>query len=80
MNVKQLLYQLCEDERVFEPDIDLVETGLLDSFAMIELFAALEEQGIELQPTRIDSRALHTVAGIEALIRDAQSGRDAPGE
>ena len=69
IQVEQLLYQICEDPRVFTSDIDLVESGILDSYAMIELFSELEAQGIELQPTQIDRKQLRTVKGIEQLIR-----------
>lgn len=72
INVKQLLYEICEDERVFEPGIDLIESGLMDSLAMIELFSALEEEGIELQPTQIDRNLLRSPEGIEALIRSVE--------
>ncbi len=73
IEVQKLLYELCEDERVFDPEIDLIESGLMDSLAMIELFSALEDEGIELQPTRIDRDLLRSVKGIEALIASAQS-------
>ena len=69
IDVKKLLLELCEDPRVEEPEIDLIESGLLDAYAMIELLALLEEAGIEVQPTRIDRNLLRTVAGIEELIR-----------
>ena len=68
IDVKKLLYEVCEDKRVYEDGIDLIETGLLDSYAFIELFSRLEDYGIILQPTRIDRTKLHTVKGIEALI------------
>ena len=71
IDVKQMLYELCEDEGVFDEDIDLIDSGLLDSYAFIELFSRLEDAGIELHPTRIDREQLRTVAGIEKLIRDA---------
>lgn len=70
-DVYQLLYEICEDKRVFEPGIDLVEAGLMDSYAMIELFSYLEDQGIEIQPTRIDRSLLRTAKGIETLIQKA---------
>ncbi len=70
-DVYQLLYEICEDKRVFEPGIDLVEAGLMDSYAMIELFSYLEDQGIEIQPTRIDRNLLRTAKGIETLIQKA---------
>ena len=72
IDVKKLLYELCEDERVFDPEIDLIESGLMDSFAMIELFTALEDEGIELQPTRIDRNLLRSVKGIETTIAAAK--------
>ena len=73
IDVKKLLYKLCEDERVFDPEIDLIESGLMDSFALIELFSTLEDEGIELQPTRIDRKLLRSVKGIETLIASART-------
>lgn len=72
IDVPKLLYEICEDEKVFSEEIDLIETGLLDSFAFIELFAKLEDYGIYLQPTRIDRSKLRTVQGIEELIQEYQ--------
>lgn len=69
-DVKNLLYEICEDKAVFEDGIDLIESGLLDSLGVIELFDALEDEGIELQPTQIDRNLLRSVAGIESLIRE----------
>ncbi len=68
IDVKKILYEICEDENVYNPDFDLIESGLLDSFAMIELFARLEDEGIEIQPTRIDREKLRTPRGIEELV------------
>ena len=68
IDVKKLLCEICEDERVYEKDIDLIESGLLDSYAFIELFSRLEDLGINIQPTRIDRSKLKTVKGIEELI------------
>lgn len=70
IDVRQLLFKICEDRAVFEEGIDLYETGLLDSLAFIELFMALEDEGIQINPTRIDRKRLHTVEGIEQLIRE----------
>jgi acyl carrier protein len=67
IDVKKLLYEVCEDESVYD-DIDLIDSGLLDSFAFIELFSKLEDLGIVIQPTRIDRNLLRTVKGIEKLI------------
>jgi hypothetical protein len=39
IDVCSLLYSICEDENVYNKDFDLIESGLLDSFAFIELFS-----------------------------------------
>ena len=70
IDVKKILYEICEDENLYNPDFDLIESGLLDSFAMIELFARLEDEGIEIQPTRIDREKLRTPKGIEELVNE----------
>ena len=67
-DISRLLFELTEDERVFDPDYDLIESGALDSLAFIELFSRLEDEGIELQPTRIDRSELRTTASIARLI------------
>ena len=68
IDVAKLLYEICEDELVYEKNIDLVESGLLDSYAFIELFSRLEDYNINIQPTRIDRSKLRTIKGIEELI------------
>ncbi len=70
INIPKLLYEICEDEGVYEKDIDLIESGLLDSYAFIELFSRLEDYDINIQPTRIDRTQLRTVKGIEQLVND----------
>ncbi len=67
-DISRLLFELTEDERVFDPDYDLIESGALDSLAFIELFSRLEDEGIELQPTKIDRSELRTPASIARLI------------
>ena len=75
INVKDLLFEVCGDRAVYEDGIDLIDSGLLDSLALIELFNALEDEGIELQPTRIDRNFLRTPAGIETLIGEQRNER-----
>ncbi len=70
IDILELLYEVCEDVRVYEKDIDLVEGGLLDSYALIELLSRLEDYGINIQLTRIDRSRLRTVKGIEELVND----------
>ncbi|MBQ1848250.1 MAG: D-alanine--poly(phosphoribitol) ligase subunit 2 [Clostridia bacterium] len=74
-DVTKLLYEICEDEAVFEPGVDLIESGLLDSFAVIELFSALEDRGIVLYPTRIDRNKLRTADGIRELISEYENAQ-----
>lgn len=70
IDVKKILYELCEDEAVYEDGLDLYESGLMDSLTVIGLLEALEDEGVRINPTRIDRRRLHTVAGIEGLIEE----------
>jgi len=70
IDVKELLLEICDDKRVLDDDIDLFESGLMDSYAFIELFSRLEDYGIIIQPTRIDRKKLRTIKGIEKLIEE----------
>lgn len=72
INIYEILYEICENECVYDPNFDLFESGVLDSLAFIELFAKLEDKGIEIQPTRIDRNRLRTPAEIEKLIKEYQ--------
>lgn len=71
MSIKELLYEICEDERVFDDETDLVESGLLDSYSVIELLSRLEDEGFDIQITRIDRNLLHSANGIEKLIDES---------
>ncbi|MBP5653130.1 MAG: D-alanine--poly(phosphoribitol) ligase subunit 2 [Lachnospiraceae bacterium] len=70
IDVRAMLFEICEDERVFEKDIDLIESGILDSLAFIELFCFLEDHGIDLQPTQVSRESLRTPEAIEKLIHE----------
>ena len=76
IDVKKLLFEICEDKAVYDEGVDLIESGLLDSLAVIELFEALEDEGIELQPTRIDRNCLRSAEGIERLIREYKNANE----
>lgn len=76
IDVEKLIYEICEDKKVYEPDIDLIESGLLDSYAFIELFTKLEDYGIVIQPTRIDRNKLRTIDGIKKLINEYNLKKD----
>ena len=70
IDVCKLLYEICEDKNVYDKNYDLIESGLLDSYAFIELFSKLEDLEISLQPTRIDREQLRTPKSIEKLISE----------
>lgn len=72
IDIRKMLYDICDDENVYKENIDLVESGIIDSFVFIELFSKLEDEGIVLQPTRIDRNKLRTIKGIEELIKEAK--------
>lgn len=71
INICDLLYEICEDKHVYDKDFDLIESGLLDSFAFIELFSKLEDLGILIIPTRIDRSRLKTPRLLEELINES---------
>ena len=73
-DICKLLYDICEDETLLDPECELIESGLLDSYAMIELFTRLEDEGFELQPTRIDRSRLKTPRSIAELLREYRTG------
>ena len=70
-DVKKILFEICEDEKVFDANTDLIESGMLDSYGTMELLAALEDEGIEINITRIDRNLLRSVSGIEKLVSDS---------
>lgn len=74
--IKDILYEVCDDERVYEEGIDLLE-DVIDSMALIELFSRLEEEfDIEVQPTEIPLDSLRTIEGIKELIEGKIIGNE----
>lgn len=71
IDVKALIKKIC-DYNVINDDEDLIDNGVLDSYALIELLGTLEDQGVTLVLTRIDRTKLRTIKGIEALILEAR--------
>lgn len=69
INIQDLLYEICEDKNVYNPDFDLFESEIFDSFAFIEFFSRLEDEGIVIQPTQIDRNLLRTPGTIEQLVK-----------
>ena len=78
LDIRELLREVCADPSAGDDGVDLIESGLLDSLAVIELFARLEEEGIELIPTRVDREKLRTVRRIEAIVDEARRNRQKP--
>lgn len=70
INIPDLLYEICEDKNVYNPDFDLIESEIFDSYAFIEFFSKLEDNGIVIQPTRIDRGLLRTPRTIEQLVNE----------
>lgn len=78
--VLALLAQACGDPRVAaEPDLDLYQENLLDSFAWVQLLEGLEDAfGLELWPTQVKPEETATPAKVVALVRrmTGQSGNN----
>ncbi len=70
--IKEILVEVCASTEVLEDGIDLIDSGLLDSLAFIDLLSALELLGIEIQPTQVDRNRFRTVEGICSLVREFQ--------
>ena len=70
IDIRKILHEICDDKQVYDDNVDLIESGLLDSYSIIELLSRLEDEGINIYITRIDRNKLRTVKGIESLIND----------
>lgn len=70
INISKILLEICGDDEVLNPDCELIDSGILDSFALIELLSRLEDLGIEIIPTRIDKNVFKTPGSIQKYIDD----------
>lgn len=71
--IKDILYSVCDDERVYEDGIDLLEE-VIDSMALIELISILEEEfSIVVSPTEIPLDSLRTIDGITEFVEGKMS-------
>lgn len=75
INIYDILYELCENKEVYNPDCELIDSGILDSYAIIELLSRLEDEGVVIHLTRIDKSLLKTPGGIERLVREWLDGK-----
>jgi D-alanine--poly(phosphoribitol) ligase subunit 2 len=68
----ELLAEICQDDVVKEnPDIDLFENALLDSFGTVELLVQVEERfGITVPITEFDREVWNTPNHIAAQLAD----------
>ncbi|MGN1349070.1 MAG: phosphopantetheine-binding protein [Acutalibacteraceae bacterium] len=71
MDVKEFLKDICALDELPDDDLELIDSGILDSLALIELLSALEDEGIVIHLTRIDRRRLRTPASLQRLIDEA---------
>ena len=69
--VLEILEKVCENSVVREDrDIDLFETGLLDSLGFVELLVDLEDAlGIVISPTETDRSQLSTPNKLIEFVR-----------
>ncbi|WP_312470259.1 D-alanine--poly(phosphoribitol) ligase subunit 2 [Neobacillus sp.] len=72
--VISLLAEICQDDIVKEnPDIDLFDAGLLDSFGTVELLVQVEERfGILVPITEFDRDIWNTPNNIAIQLADMQ--------
>lgn len=66
--VLKILNNICELNEPILDDTELLDSGLLDSLAMIELFNELEDIGVEIQPTKISKSQLKNAKSIADYI------------
>ena len=67
----EILAEVCEDSRVLEdPGLDLYRENLLDSFALVQLLEALEDElGVEIWLTQVKREETATPGQVAALVR-----------
>ncbi|MGG3563018.1 D-alanine--poly(phosphoribitol) ligase subunit 2 [Neobacillus rhizosphaerae] len=70
--VIDILVEVCQDEVVKEnPDIELFQTGLLDSFGTVELLIQIEERlGILVPISEFDRDLWNTPTNISLQLAD----------
>jgi D-alanine--poly(phosphoribitol) ligase subunit 2 len=70
--VTEILAEVCHDDVVKEdPNIELFDSGLLDSFATVELLVQIEERiGITVPITEFDRDTWNTPQNIAKRLED----------
>ena len=69
--ILDMLAEICEDDIVKKDlDIDIFETGLIDSLTFAELLVEIEDDfGVVIAPSEIDRRDINTPNKIVGLIQ-----------
>jgi D-alanine--poly(phosphoribitol) ligase subunit 2 len=73
--VKNIIAKICGPGALL-PNVDLIESGILDSLAFIELLSEFEDIGIEIQPTQVDKNEFRTCNSIINLAKQYKSQHD----
>lgn len=70
--ILNILTDICGTEEIRRnPDLELFKNGLLDSFGIIELFVAINEQlAIEVAPTEMEREEWETANKIIAYLEE----------
>jgi len=71
--IRNLLVHVCGTEEALDESIDLIDSGILDSLAFIELLTELDFEGISIQPTQVDRNRFRNVNSIIELVKEYQS-------
>jgi acyl carrier protein len=57
-----------------EPDADLIEGGLLDSLALVELLFSIEQElGVEIPADRLEVTRFRTLASLAELVAECRA-------
>jgi acyl carrier protein len=71
--IRDLLVRVCGTEEALDESIDLIDSGILDSLAFIDLLTELDFEGISIQPTQVDRNRFRNVNNIIELVKEYQS-------
>ncbi|MDY4191098.1 MAG: D-alanine--poly(phosphoribitol) ligase subunit 2 [Oscillospiraceae bacterium] len=76
--ILQMIAELCEDDAVLtDRDLDLYESGLLDSLGFTDLLLAIEDRfGLEIPATSIGREDTATPRRIVRLVRKTAEERE----
>lgn len=75
-SIRQFILENClpgESPENLTDDLELKESGILDSMSTLKLVTHLEDQhGVEFEASDLDAANLATVSSIERLVRSKQ--------